>query len=148
LTTAPPQSKKIFPFAHVSNDKKCVTLLNPQAVDLDAYRKKVQEAIKIYERRLDQIVWKALPQKEKEKFEQDQPVSYVDRKESLLEALANAKWPIASQELVMLEDEIITALTYLQQASDLEINSTLEEQQLWGTALHNYRLTFPTLFGM
>ncbi|XP_026563275.1 von Willebrand factor A domain-containing protein 3B [Pseudonaja textilis] len=116
----------IFPFAHVSNDKKCVTLLNPQAVDLDAYRKKVQEAIKIYERRLDQIVWKALPQKEKEKFEQDQPVSYVDRKESLLEALANAKWPIASQELVMLEDEIITALTYLQQASDLEIASKEE----------------------
>uniref|UniRef100_A0A8C6Y8G2 Uncharacterized protein n=1 Tax=Naja naja TaxID=35670 RepID=A0A8C6Y8G2_NAJNA len=145
LTTAPPQSKKIFPFAHVSNDKKCVTLLNPQAVDLDAYRKKVQEAIKIYERRLDQIVWKALPQKEKEKFEQDRPVSYVDRKESLLEALANAKWPIASQELVMLEDEIITALTYLFQTL---WDSTLEQQQLWGPALHNYRLTLPTLFGV
>ncbi|ETE71898.1 von Willebrand factor A domain-containing protein 3B, partial [Ophiophagus hannah] len=90
----------IFPFAHVSNDKKCVTLLNPQAVDLDAYRKK------------------------------DKPVSYVDRKESLLEALANAKWPIASQELVMLEDEIVTALTYLQQASDLQIASKEEPQRI------------------
>ncbi|XP_013919897.1 PREDICTED: von Willebrand factor A domain-containing protein 3B isoform X3 [Thamnophis sirtalis] len=120
----------IFPFAHVSSDKKCVTLLNPQAVDLHVYRKKVQEAIKIYERRLDQIVWKALPQKEKEKFQQDQPVSYVDCKESLLEALANAKWPIANQELVMLEDEILTALTYLQQASDLEIASKEEPQRI------------------
>ncbi|XP_034287246.2 von Willebrand factor A domain-containing protein 3B isoform X2 [Pantherophis guttatus] len=120
----------IFPFAHVSSDKKCVTLLNPQAVDLDAYRKKVQEAIKVYERRLDQIVWKALPQKEKEKFGQTEPVSYVDCKESLLVALANANWPIANQDLLMLEDEILTALTYLQQASDLEIASKEEPQRI------------------
>ncbi|XP_039196592.1 von Willebrand factor A domain-containing protein 3B isoform X3 [Crotalus tigris] len=120
----------IFPFAHVSSDKKCVTLLNPQAVDLDAYRKKVQEAITTYERRLDQIVWKALPQKEKEKFEQDQPVSYVEHKESLLEALANANWPVANEDLVMLEDEILTALTYLQQASDLQVASKEEPQRI------------------
>ncbi|XP_070607050.1 von Willebrand factor A domain-containing protein 3B isoform X3 [Erythrolamprus reginae] len=120
----------IFPFAHVSSDKKCVTLLNPQAVDLDAYRKKVQEAIKMYERRLDQVVWKALPPKEKEKFGQDQPVSYVDYKECLLEALASAKWPIPNADLVMLEDEILTALTYLQQASDLQLASKEEPQRI------------------
>lgn len=43
---------QVFPFAHVSNDKKCVTLINPQAVDLDAYKKKLLEAIKTYERQV------------------------------------------------------------------------------------------------
>ncbi|KAL8190157.1 UNVERIFIED_CONTAM: hypothetical protein K2H54_041761 [Gekko kuhli] len=42
----------VFPFAHVSNDMKCVTLINPQAVDLDAYKKKLLEAIKTYERQV------------------------------------------------------------------------------------------------
>lgn len=43
---------QVLPFAHVSNDKKFVTLINPQAVDLDAYKKKLKESIKIYERQV------------------------------------------------------------------------------------------------
>ncbi|XP_042316665.1 von Willebrand factor A domain-containing protein 3B isoform X2 [Sceloporus undulatus] len=120
----------VLPFAHVSSDKKFVTLINPQAVDLDAYKKRVEEAIKIYERRLDQIVWRVLPQEEKEKFEQDEPVSYVDRKESLLEALANAGWPIAYEDVMLLEDEILTGLTYIHQATELQEASKEEPQRI------------------
>ncbi|KAJ7319682.1 hypothetical protein JRQ81_019193 [Phrynocephalus forsythii] len=120
----------VLPFAHVSNDKKFVTLINPQAVDLDAYRKKLKEAIKIYERRLDQIIWRALPEEEKEKLGQDQPVSYVERKESLLEALGNANWPVAYEDVMLLEDEILLGLTYLQQAIELQQASREEPQRI------------------
>ncbi|KAM6448180.1 von Willebrand factor A domain-containing protein 3B [Liasis olivaceus] len=120
----------IFPFAHVSSDKKCVTLLNPQALDLAIYKKKLQEVIKTYERRLDQLIWRALPQEEKEKFGQDRPVSYVEHKESLLEALANSNWPVANEDIVLLEDEILTGLSYLQQATELQITSKEEPQRI------------------
>ncbi|XP_061482908.1 von Willebrand factor A domain-containing protein 3B isoform X3 [Rhineura floridana] len=120
----------VLPFAHVSNNKKIVTLINPQAVDLDAYKKKLQEAIKVYERRLDQIIWRALPQEEKEKFEQDRPVSYIERKESLLQALENASWPIAYEDVMLLEDEILTGLTYKEQASELQEASKEEPQRI------------------
>ncbi|XP_062831442.1 von Willebrand factor A domain-containing protein 3B isoform X2 [Anolis carolinensis] len=120
----------VLPFAHVSSDKKCVTLINPQAVDLDAYKKRLKEAIKTYERRLDQIVWRALPQEEKEKFEQGKPVSYVDHKESLLEALENAGWPITYEDVMLLEEEILIGLTYLQQAIELQEASREETQRI------------------
>lgn len=54
----------------------------------------------------------------------------MECKEPLLVALANAKWPIANQDLLMLEDEILTALSYLQQASDLQIASKEEPQRI------------------
>lgn len=40
----------MLPLAHVSNDKKRITLINPQAVNLDAYKEKLEQAIKSYER--------------------------------------------------------------------------------------------------
>uniref|UniRef100_A0A8D2LAR7 DUF4537 domain-containing protein n=1 Tax=Varanus komodoensis TaxID=61221 RepID=A0A8D2LAR7_VARKO len=109
---------------------KFVTLINPQAVDLDAYKKKLEEAIKIYERRLSQIIWRALPQEEKEKFKHDKPVSYVDHKESLLQGLENAGWPITYDEVMLLEDEILTGLTYLHQATELQAASREEAQRI------------------
>lgn len=42
----------MLPLAHVSNDKKRITLINPQAVNLDAYKKKLEQAIKSYERQV------------------------------------------------------------------------------------------------
>jgi len=39
-------------FTHVSNDKKQITLINPQAVNLDAYKEKLEQAIKSYERQV------------------------------------------------------------------------------------------------
>lgn len=41
----------MLPLAHVSN-KKRITLINPQAVNLDAYKEKLEQAIKSYERQV------------------------------------------------------------------------------------------------
>ncbi|XP_065531824.1 von Willebrand factor A domain-containing protein 3B [Lathamus discolor] len=111
---------EILPLAHVSNNKKWITLINPQAVNLDAYKEKLEQAIKSYERRLNLVIWRALPQEERDKFKEDGPVQYMQHKEALLEALENLGWPISYEDVILLEDEILTALTYIQQASDLQ----------------------------
>ncbi|XP_068779632.1 von Willebrand factor A domain-containing protein 3B [Struthio camelus] len=111
---------EILPLAHVSNDKKQITLINPQAVNLDAYKEKLEQAIKSYERRLNLIIWRVLPQDERDKFKKDGPVQYMQNKEALLEALEKLEWPISYEDVILLEDEILAALTYKQQASDLQ----------------------------
>ncbi|KAM9567474.1 von Willebrand factor A domain-containing protein 3B [Guaruba guarouba] len=111
---------EILPLAHVSNNKKWITLINPQAVNLDAYKEKLEQAIKSYERRLNLVIWRALPQEERDKFKEDGPVQYMQHKEALLEALENLGWPISYEDVILLEDEILAALTYIQQASDLQ----------------------------
>ncbi|XP_032055960.1 LOW QUALITY PROTEIN: von Willebrand factor A domain-containing protein 3B [Aythya fuligula] len=110
---------EILPLAHFSN-KKGITLINPQAVDLDAYKQKLEKAIKSYERRLNLVIWRALSQEERDKFKEDGPVQYMEHKEALLEALENLGWPISYEDVILLEDEILAALTYIQQASDLQ----------------------------
>ncbi|XP_047904121.2 von Willebrand factor A domain-containing protein 3B isoform X2 [Anser cygnoides] len=110
---------EILPLAHFSN-KKGITLINPQAVNLDAYKEKLEKAIKSYERRLNLVVWRALSQEERDKFKEDGPVQYMEHKEALLEALENLGWPISYEDVILLEDEILAALTYIQQASDLQ----------------------------
>ncbi|XP_042644192.1 von Willebrand factor A domain-containing protein 3B [Tyto alba] len=111
---------EMLPLAHVSNDKKRITLINPQAVNLDAYIEKLEQAIKSYERRLNLIIWRALSQEERDKFKEDGPVQYMQHKEALLGALENLGWPISCEDVILLEDEILAALTYIQQASDLQ----------------------------
>ncbi|PKU43518.1 von willebrand factor a domain-containing protein 3b isoform x7 [Limosa lapponica baueri] len=44
----------------------------------------------------------------------------MQHKEALLEALENLGWPISNEDVMLLEDEILAALTYIQQASDLQ----------------------------
>ncbi|XP_050189324.1 von Willebrand factor A domain-containing protein 3B isoform X1 [Myiozetetes cayanensis] len=111
---------EILPLAHVSNDKKGIALINPQAVNLVAYKEKLEQAIKSYKRRLNLVVWRALSQEERDKFKEDGPVQYMQHKEALLEALENLGWPISYEDVKLLEDEILAALTYMQQASDLQ----------------------------
>ncbi|NXK81552.1 VWA3B protein, partial [Amazona guildingii] len=111
---------EILPLAHVSNNKKWITLINPQAVNLGAYKEKLEQAIKSYERRLNLVIWRALPQEERDKFKEDGPVQYMQHKEALLEALENLGWPISYEDVILLEDEILAASTYIQQASDLQ----------------------------
>ncbi|XP_064931564.1 von Willebrand factor A domain-containing protein 3B isoform X5 [Columba livia] len=110
---------EMLPLAHVSN-KKRITLINPQAVNLDAYKEKLEQAIKSYERRLNLVIWRALSQQERDKFKEDGPVQYMQHKEALLEALENLGWPISYEDVILLEDEILAAFTYIQQASDLQ----------------------------
>ncbi|KAM9301070.1 LOW QUALITY PROTEIN: von Willebrand factor A domain-containing protein 3B [Morus bassanus] len=111
---------EVLPLAHVSNDKKQITLINPQAVNLDAYKEKLEQAIKSYERRLNLVIWRALSQEERDKFKEDGPVQYMQHKEALLEALESLGWPISYEDVILLEDEILAALAYIQQASDLQ----------------------------
>ncbi|XP_072709363.1 von Willebrand factor A domain-containing protein 3B [Ciconia boyciana] len=111
---------EMLPLAHLGNDKKHITLINPQAVNLDAYKEKLEQAIKSYERRLNLVIWRALSQEERDKFKVDGPVQYMQHKEALLEALENLGWPISYEDVILLEDEILAALTYIQQASDLQ----------------------------
>ncbi|NXK03441.1 VWA3B protein, partial [Herpetotheres cachinnans] len=126
---------EMLPLAHVSNDKKRITLINPQAVNLDAYKEKLEQAIKSYERqelyslkncfaffnrRLNLVIWRALSQEERDKFKEAGPVQYMQHKEALLEALENLGWPISYEDIVLLEDEILAALAYIQQASDVQ----------------------------
>ncbi|KAM7066700.1 LOW QUALITY PROTEIN: von Willebrand factor A domain-containing protein 3B [Acridotheres tristis] len=111
---------KMLPLAHVHSDKKGIALINPWAVNLDAYKEKLEQAIKSYERRLNLVIWRALSQEERDKFKEDVPVQYIQHKEALLEALENLGWPVSYEDVKLLEDEILTALTYIQQASDLQ----------------------------
>ncbi|NXO11539.1 VWA3B protein, partial [Oriolus oriolus] len=111
---------KMLPLARVSNDKKGISLINPQAVNLDAYKEKLEQAIKSYERRLNLVIWRALSQEERDKFKENGPVQYTQHKEALLETLENLGWPISYEDIKLLEDEILTALTYIQQASDVQ----------------------------
>ncbi|XP_068251272.1 von Willebrand factor A domain-containing protein 3B [Nyctibius grandis] len=111
---------EVLSLAHVSNDKKQITLINPQAVNLDAYKEKLEQAIKSYERRLNLVIWRALSQEERDKFKEDGPVQYMQHKEALLESLETLGWPISHEDVILLEDEILAALTYIQQASDLQ----------------------------
>lgn len=64
------------------------------------------------------------------RFGQAQPVSYVEHKESLLEALGNTSWPVAYEDVMLLEDEILLGLTYLQQAIELQQASREEPQRI------------------
>ncbi|KAM4795957.1 von Willebrand factor A domain-containing protein 3B [Rhinophrynus dorsalis] len=111
---------EVLPLAHVSGNKKLITLINPQAVNLGEYKQKLGKAIKNYERRLNLVIWRALSQEERDKFESDIPISYSENKEALLQALDRLGWPISAEDITLLEDEIDAGKTYLQQASDLQ----------------------------
>ncbi|RLW07769.1 hypothetical protein DV515_00003801 [Chloebia gouldiae] len=89
---------KMLPLAHVSSDKKGIALINPWAAPEPSY---LESAISGGKR-------------------QDGPVQYIQHKETLLEALENLGWPVSYEDIKLLEDEILTALTYIQQASDLQ----------------------------
>ncbi|XP_074839385.1 von Willebrand factor A domain-containing protein 3B [Carettochelys insculpta] len=128
---------EVLPLAHVSNEKKQITLINPQAVNLDAYKGKLEQAIKSYERRLNLIIWRALSQEERDKFEQEEPVSYMEHKEALLQALENLGWPISYDDVILLEDEILTGLTYIQQASDLQEAAKLKIERTSVSPIHH-----------
>ncbi|XP_075708714.1 von Willebrand factor A domain-containing protein 3B isoform X2 [Rhinoderma darwinii] len=111
---------EVLPLAHISGNRKRITLINPQAVNLSDYKEKLQEAIKSYERRLNLIIWRALSQEERDNFDSDVPISYLENKEALLQALDRQGWPVSAEDVMLLEDEIQAGKTYFQQALDLQ----------------------------
>ncbi|XP_028856991.1 von Willebrand factor A domain-containing protein 3B-like isoform X1 [Denticeps clupeoides] len=109
---------EIMPLAHIGG--KGLTLINPLAVDLEKYKCNVQDVLKTYERRLDLIVWRGLTQEEREKFG-NEAVAFSNHREAMLEALEGLKWPVAREDLDLLEKEIHKGQSFLQQASDLQL---------------------------
>ncbi|KAJ8282512.1 hypothetical protein COCON_G00050310 [Conger conger] len=112
--------EEVFPLAHVSGSTGQLTLVNPHAVNLEHYKTRLQAALQDYQRRLDLIVWKALTQEERDKFGSDQPVRFQEHSEALLQALERLGWPLPQEDISLLEDQITMALSFLQQASDLQ----------------------------
>ncbi|CAC5414531.1 unnamed protein product [Mytilus coruscus] len=109
----------ILPMAHVSSRKPHVTLINPSAVDLHGYEQKVHKAIVSFHKRLNKIVWEALPEEERKKLDSDKPVPFEENRNELLDALDNAGWPIKENDIILLEEEITRANNFLQQSKDL-----------------------------
>ncbi|XP_054196919.1 von Willebrand factor A domain-containing protein 3B isoform X10 [Homo sapiens] len=111
---------EVFPLAHVCNDTNKMTLINPQGAKLNIYKRKVEQAIQSYEKRLNKIVWRALSQEEKEKLDANKPIQYLENKTVLNQALERLNWPISLKELSMLESEILAGKMYIQQAMELQ----------------------------
>ncbi|XP_008590813.1 PREDICTED: von Willebrand factor A domain-containing protein 3B-like, partial [Galeopterus variegatus] len=109
-----------FPLAHVCNNTNKMALVNPQGVQLNIYREKVEQAIKSYEKRLNKIVWRALSQEEKEKLDANKPIQYLQNKAALNQALERLNWPISLKELSTLENEILAGKKYIHQAMELQ----------------------------
>ncbi|XP_029459172.1 von Willebrand factor A domain-containing protein 3B [Rhinatrema bivittatum] len=121
---------EVLPLAHVSGNRNLITLINPQAVNLENYKQKLVQVIKSYKRRLNLIIWRALSQEERDKFEQAEPIPYLENRETLLQALDRLGWPVSYEDVTLLEDEIQAGETYLQQASDLQQASKSDPRKL------------------
>nr|XP_033805407.1 von Willebrand factor A domain-containing protein 3B [Geotrypetes seraphini] len=111
---------EVLPLAHVSGNRNLITLVNPQAVNLENYKQKLVQVIKSYKRRLNLIVWRALSQEERDRFGKAEPIPFIENKEALLQALDRLGWPVSYEDVTLLEDEIQAGETYFQQASDLQ----------------------------
>ncbi|KAL2310675.1 hypothetical protein Nmel_002341, partial [Mimus melanotis] len=89
---------KMLPSAHDSSVKKGIALIKPWTAPEHSYLESTISGGK----------------------RQDGPVQYIQHKEALLEALENLGWPVSYEDVKLLEDEILKAYTYIQQASDLQ----------------------------
>ncbi|CAH1777455.1 unnamed protein product [Owenia fusiformis] len=119
----------IMPIAHAStSDKRKIKLVNPNAVDLEGYEERLQGALKSYKKRLNDIVWNALPQEEKDQFNSHRAVDFNDNKLRLLQALDRCGWPITGTDITLLEDEIQQGHKYLQQSRDLKRSGKRKDQ--------------------
>lgn len=129
---------EILPVAHVSSrTKNQITLVNPTAVDLKGYKKKVQKCIDQYKARLNKIVWNSLPESAKSDFDSVEPVSFEDNRVKLMKALDNAGWPIREQDILLLEKEIARGEKYKEQAEDLRRASDPNRQESFDDLLKN-----------
>ncbi|KAJ8028013.1 von Willebrand factor A domain-containing protein 3B [Holothuria leucospilota] len=110
---------EIMPIAHVTNNKQEVNLINPGAVDLVSYEEKLQDAIKLYNKRLDQVAWNALTPEERNRFGSDEPVSFQENRKDYLLSLEQLGWPVSEKDIILLEEEVEKAERFLFQSKSL-----------------------------
>ncbi|XP_062306739.1 von Willebrand factor A domain-containing protein 3B-like [Osmerus eperlanus] len=109
------------PLLHISlGSKQHLAVINPLALNLEGYKIKLQKVLKAYERRLNRMVWRCLTQEERDQFGGDEPVSFRVHRSPLLGALERLGWPLALEDVTLLEEQIHMGLSFLQQASDLQ----------------------------
>ncbi|PVD34305.1 hypothetical protein C0Q70_05576 [Pomacea canaliculata] len=111
---------EILPIAHVSGRKSNqVTLVNPNAVNLEEYEERLERALDMYRQYLNKMVWDALPETAKKEFGDEGPVSFDDHRGRLLQILNEEGWPVTEKDIVCLEREIEKGMRFLQQSKDL-----------------------------
>ncbi|XP_062411395.1 von Willebrand factor A domain-containing protein 3B-like [Sardina pilchardus] len=111
---------EVLHLAHISKGgTQRLTLINPLSIDLEDYKSRLSNALQAFERRLDLIVWRALPQEEKDKLG-GEPVAFGERRGVQLQVLERLGCPIALEELRELEEQIQMGHGFLRQASDLQ----------------------------
>lgn len=113
---------EVLPIAHVSNrSKHQIKLINPNGVNLRAYEEKLERVIDLYNRRLDALVWDAVPKdiRDEEFGDIEGPVSFLNNREWFMQALKEANWPLKEEDIILLEEEIAKGQRYLQQSKDL-----------------------------
>ncbi|XP_046893175.1 von Willebrand factor A domain-containing protein 3B-like isoform X2 [Hypomesus transpacificus] len=109
------------PLLHISlGSEQHLAVINPLALNLEGYKIKLQKVLSAYERRLNRTVWRCLTQEEKDQFGGVEPVSFRVHRSPLLEALERLGWPLALEDVTLLEEEIHMGVSFLQQASDLQ----------------------------
>ncbi|XP_064636642.1 von Willebrand factor A domain-containing protein 3B-like isoform X2 [Lineus longissimus] len=108
---------EVLPVAHMSQDKKAVKLVNPKAVDLKGYEKRLSRAIAAIRKHLNDVVWNCLPESEQEEF--DHMPDFQEHKQQIFAALDRAGWPIKESDIMLLEDEIKQGMKYLEQSRAL-----------------------------
>ncbi|XP_059179164.1 von Willebrand factor A domain-containing protein 3B-like isoform X2 [Physella acuta] len=119
---------EIFPIAHVSR-KQEIKLVNPNGVDLVMYEKKLTEAIEKYRKRLNKIVWNALPASARKEFDSDKPFQVEGNCEKLFKLLDEAGWPVTRKDITLLKDEITHAEKFLHQSKELRRAATGEDEE-------------------
>ena len=96
-----------------------MTLLNPTGFDLKRYEDKLEQQKTVYSKKLDQTIWMALSTDSQQRLRDECRLevrnipSFQEHRQQLLSALAEAGWPVAEEELLLLENEMALADNFL-----------------------------------
>ncbi len=80
------------------------------------------------------VVWNALPAEEREALG-GVPVSFLDDKVKVTEALERANWPVTERDVALLENEINLGFSYIKQVSGVLLTPAENKREL--VAAHN-----------
>ena len=67
-------------------------------------------------RRLDMVVWTSLPAEVRQDLGSE-PLSFMENRRQVMEALERAGWPVKERDVVLLENEIKLGISYIKQVS-------------------------------
>ena len=68
------------------------------------------------------VVWTSLPAEVRQDLG-GEPVSFMENRHAVMEALERAGWPVKERDVVLLENEIKMGISYIKQVSCLLLDS-------------------------